>query len=233
MAEIEGRSADYGGGRPPLPELRLQSYNWTAGHYLQRSDDPDSHIFDLDAPYQRGAVWTVEQKRALIKSLTMGVPVGAIIYANIGVRTPKPYRVIDGQQRIRTVLAWVNGEFVCPGWWFRDEHLRRPSDRGAWVFYGQMSDYYHRHFEMSTPLPALEFDSQREFLGWEQHPHPSKPTESINVAKWRDRTPEEMLRAEAEVYLLINMAGTDQTADDILRAQRVAGGHKAVSKEAK
>ena len=34
---------------------------------------------DLNAPYQRGSVWTLDMRRNLIKSLLMGLPVGSII----------------------------------------------------------------------------------------------------------------------------------------------------------
>src|SRR3982750_3802352 len=72
----------------------------------------------VDTPYQRGDVWTEEQRRNLIKSLIMGIPTPAVILnarhlvrewratdpnADIG------WSCIDGKQRLTTFVQWYSG----------------------------------------------------------------------------------------------------------------------------
>lgn len=178
-----------------LPNLSLSSMAYTVGHWLPRTyirgDGQDP--FDLDAPYQRGSVWTIEQRRALIKSLYMGLPVG--------------------KQRVETVRMFANGEFAIPYEWLRDEHRNAGAD---WVrlevSFSQCSESFRRWFDMSAQLPSLEFKAEREWLG----------RSADGKGTWRNRTDDEILRVEAELYGLVNGGGTPQTADDMARAAEVA-----------
>ena len=197
--------------RAPLPEIHLSSLAYTVGHWLVHEDRPDH--FDLDAPYQRGSVWTLDQRRALIQSLYMGLPVGAVIVAKLPFRDGSPiaYRVVDGKQRIEAVRAFAAGGFDVPGWWFRDGDVDRVSPDGT-VGWDDLSRPCRLNFDMRMQLPALEFDSEHEYLG----------RDDAGRARWRKRTDEEMLRAEAALYLLVNGGGAAQTAEDLARAAEVA-----------
>src|SRR5690606_33557862 len=55
--------------------------------------------YDLDPPYQRGAVWNVEMQRALWKTLLQKLPIGSIFVNRRGY-TDHVMRVIDGKQRL-------------------------------------------------------------------------------------------------------------------------------------
>lgn len=74
---------------------------------------------NLDAPYQRGEVWGEERKIALIKSLTMGLPIGSIYISDRPF--PEHYTVIDGKQRILALVDWIDGALRVPREWFPDD----------------------------------------------------------------------------------------------------------------
>lgn len=195
----------------PLPEVHLSALARPFLHWLALDDAPDH--FDLDAPYQRGSVWTVEQRRALIKSLYMGVPVGAVIVSKLPFRrgTQYAYRIVDGKQRIEAIRSWVNDEFDVPGWWFAPEYIERPGDEVKW---SDLTSRGHRRFEIGTQLAGLEFDAENEFLGFGPN----------GKRLWRQRSDDEILRVEAELYLLVNGGGTAQTDTNMARAAEVARG---------
>jgi hypothetical protein len=194
-----------------LPELRLQVHSYTMAYWVSRDDGQE--LFDLDAPYQRGAVWTQEQQRNLIKSLYMGLPVGSIVVSYLGDRLDRPFRVVDGKQRVLAVRAWHTNQLAVPAEWFRPGDLADDNnyDRAdVMVKWNDLSQACHRRFIMATQLPSLEFHGQTEL------------TRRDKGYDRRDRTPQEVVQAEAELYLLINFAGVTQTDTDRSRAETVA-----------
>jgi len=70
----------------------------------------DGEDLVLNPIYQRNAVWTTSQKQFLIDSLFIGIDIPKI-YLNL--KNDK-YEVVDGQQRIRSVLEFLNDEFELP-----------------------------------------------------------------------------------------------------------------------
>ena len=72
---------------------------------------------DLQPPYQRGFIWSVEFKDKLLLSITKGYPIGNI---SLRVRTDKNAKgamqeVVDGQQRLTTIYRFINGEHEAQG----------------------------------------------------------------------------------------------------------------------
>jgi len=69
--------------------------------------------FDFEPPYQReGDVWSEEQKSLFIDSLMRNYPI-PMIYLNKKNRGSKyVYEVIDGKQRLSTIISFYNGEFA-------------------------------------------------------------------------------------------------------------------------
>lgn len=75
----------------------------------------------LDPPYQRGDVWGPTRRRNLIRSIMLGIPIPSIIINDRFRADWSPdaqIAVIDGKQRITTLLKFFNGELTVPGEWF-------------------------------------------------------------------------------------------------------------------
>lgn len=144
---------------------------------------------DLNPPYQRGAVWSLEQKQNLWKSMLMGLPVGSI-FLNLR-SNHSQYFVVDGQQRIRAILDFFKDELSIPSAWLDAEHLGEGV--GEMVTWSELSDV------------------GRRILGNGLSP--------VSCYESKLKTVEE----EAELYLLINFGGVEQTAEDKARATKVAG----------
>lgn len=199
----------------PLPELQLQNHTWTVDYWTIEAMRGE---FDLTAPYQRDDVWTIEKRQSLIRSLLMGLPIGSITYADLGRDHAPGYRIVDGKQRITTLRMFIDDEFSVPGHWFRAEHLLDgEAGRNISATFSDLSRHGQRHLK-GRQVPGIEFWSHTETslkpdgfgTGSDRYSH-------------RRRSEDEMLQAEAELYLLVNFGGVAQTDTDRARAQEVAG----------
>lgn len=65
---------------------------------------------DTNPDYQRPAVWSTAQKRLLVDTILRGYDVPKIYLRKTG-NSPEMYEVVDGQQRIRAIWEFMNGEF--------------------------------------------------------------------------------------------------------------------------
>lgn len=162
------------------------------------------HIDDggliLDPPYQRGDVWTTEQRVNLVRSLLLGVPVAAIVLNRRGSNTAWQrnegdpgdvwYACIDGKQRLTTMWMWWNGHLAVPAEWLEDRMVDE-DHRGLLVQVHDLTDVGRRFMDNRFIIPTAEAQLSS-------------------------------LAEEAEVYTLINSAGTAQTAADIARAVEVS-----------
>jgi hypothetical protein len=163
----------------------------------------------LDTPYQRGDVWTEDQRVALIRSWLEGIPVPAVIinerttpewYANNPTDRDCQthfYAVIDGKQRILTAIAWLAGELAVPASWFPADFVEttEPGADGPYVRFTGLTRVGQRFAERQADLPYAEG----------------------RLAS---------VQEEADVYLLVNGGGTPQTSTDMANAQRVAFGYE-------
>lgn len=71
-------------------------------------------------PFQRPAVWTRAQQIRFIESCWMGLPIGVFIYNRTVNDGPFDAWLLDGQQRVTAVLAYVADEFPVFGHMFSD-----------------------------------------------------------------------------------------------------------------
>lgn len=99
---------------------------------------------DIQPWYQRRAVWTNPHKSYLINSIFSGMPVPTVyIRHTIDLEREKTIKeVVDGQQRIRSILGFRNGEFAA----------RHPSHPKR-VSYSDLTPRERQHFLM-TKLPV-------------------------------------------------------------------------------
>lgn len=81
----------------------------------------DRYDLDLDVSFQRDHVWTIDQKRALIRSLFLDMPIGNFYINRVPIFDRDVYRennlseidnvVFDGKQRLSAILEYLNGDF--------------------------------------------------------------------------------------------------------------------------
>lgn len=162
---------------------------------------------DLEPPYQRGDVWTDDQRIALIRSWLTGVPTGVVILSDRSTYAWKQahggvspldsgepmYAVIDGKQRITTAIKWYSGELAVPASWLAPEWVETTEDTedGPYVRYTGLTVIGQRKVARIADLQVAE----------------AQPT---------------TLEEEAAIYLLVNGGGTPQTADDMANAAGMA-----------
>jgi hypothetical protein len=83
-------------------------------HYSQRSLDGLVHMFysfgiNMDPDYQRGLVWTLEDKQALIESIFDDVDIGKFVFAQRPFEANAPgYEIIDGKQRLSALIDFTS-----------------------------------------------------------------------------------------------------------------------------
>lgn len=163
----------------------------------------------LDPPYQRGSVWKLDQRTALVESWLRGLPAGVVILADRGTelwrrahRGEDPYEtgkgiwaVIDGKQRLTTACMWFADQFAVPASWVPADFVETTEDTedGPYFRYTDMTRKGQRFMENYC---------------------------SFMVAETKDCATE---ADEARFYLLVNGGGTPQTDADMANAARVAG----------
>lgn len=174
----------------PLARLELAATNRPVEFWLH---PVLNGLVTLDAPYQRGAVWTIDQARALIRSLLQGVPIPAIITNNRGVRRTPMIAVVDGKQRVLTIMTWFNDQFAVPASWFEPDWIVRTevTDDGLYVRFSGLAEDAGRHCRYSWTIPVYE----GKF-----------PT----------------IADEAYIFTLVNGGGTPQTDENMTRAAAIA-----------
>jgi hypothetical protein len=83
---------------------RHQSIAWFQEHYK-------SGRLELRPPFQRKPVWTDKQRSSLIESILLDIPIPEI-YVQVSQADDgtEEYGVVDGQQRLRTILQFIGIE---------------------------------------------------------------------------------------------------------------------------
>ncbi len=71
-------------------------------------------------PFQRPPVWTVEQNIRFIESMWLGYDIGRYCVVSWEPSTIWGDCLIDGQQRIRAILDYVNSRFPVMGHYYKD-----------------------------------------------------------------------------------------------------------------
>jgi Protein of unknown function DUF262 len=181
----------------PVHDLRMEISGRSIGEMVRWLQEGDA---TYDLPYQRGAVWTDEQRIMLILSVLSGTPIPALIINNRpqrmwfdarGGRLPI-YAVIDGKQRLTTFRMFMENDLLVPASWFPAEAVEatEATADGPYVRYTGLARRQQLSFERTAvPVAVGKLGSVQE---------------------------------EAAVYLRVNGSGTPQSDEDMARAARVA-----------
>jgi hypothetical protein len=205
---------------PALPNIAFQTLAMPVMSFIDR--DTRALNFDVSAPYQRGSIWSDEQRRDLIKSLIMNIPIGAIYRARLrDKRIGDVYRIVDGKQRVETIWAFFDGDLKVPADWFDDNRVQPDQvDAQAMIGYHGMSQVGRRVFNMRT-VAVLDFVSDYETREVASGTGTNGEDRQFIYV---DRTPAQAIAYEAMVYRLINATGSAQTEDTLANAARVERG---------
>jgi hypothetical protein len=81
-----------------------QTVGWIKDRYLEGT-------LEIKPPYQRRPVWAPRQKSNLVESILLGLPVPEIyIHTTTTEEGASNYAVVDGQQRVRSLLQFIGVE---------------------------------------------------------------------------------------------------------------------------
>ena len=130
-----------------------------------------------DQEYQRGLVWGQDRKKNLIFSILSGVPIGAIIvndrFANADAfraagYDSEVYAIIDGKQRVSTIIEFYENGFSVPAEWFDDDDIEAHARGNAEVYYrdltkGAQSDFRTTGVPVSFATVASVKEEQELF----------------------------------------------------------------------
>lgn len=109
-------------------------------HWFKNND------LDLNPSYQRPYVWKQKEQDAFMKTLITGFPCGIIAIAvDSEFNESRWVEVIDGKQRLTTIMKFWNNEIGIP------------MPNGSRLFWGEMERHEQRAFE-NISLPALGLD---------------------------------------------------------------------------
>ncbi len=90
--------------------------NTTMKNVLWFKQAHDRHELDMKPPYQRNPVWVTRQKSFLIDSILNGYPIPEIyMQETVTAGGKSKHIVVDGQQRIRAVLEFMENKFLIDG----------------------------------------------------------------------------------------------------------------------
>ena len=68
---------------------------------------------DTNPDFQRPSVWSVSQKQLLMDTILRGYDIPKMYWRKIKVN-PDAYEVVDGQQRLRAIWSFFDGEYALP-----------------------------------------------------------------------------------------------------------------------
>lgn len=84
-------------------EYRIES--WTIKQLLDKYNEKN---LDLNPSYQRKFIWSLKDQQSLISSIIKGFAIPNIFLFE---KKHKEYEMVDGQQRTRTILGFINKQF--------------------------------------------------------------------------------------------------------------------------
>lgn len=88
------------------------------------------HGVEMNPPYQRGYVWDDSDKESLIDSIFTGIEIGKFAFITKDYTHEKPFEILDGKQRLSTLLDFYENRLAYKGKYFND---LSPKDRRTFL----------------------------------------------------------------------------------------------------
>lgn len=112
--------------------------------------------------YQRPAVWSTSQKQLLIDTILRDYDIPKVYWRKVGSK-PDKYDVVDGQQRLRAIWAFFEGEFGLP-----EDADPIDGEKIAGLTYAELPDELRMKFDIYAldviVLDDIEEDEVREMF---------------------------------------------------------------------
>ena len=90
--------------------------NTTLKNVLWFKQAHDRRELDMKPPFQRNPVWVTRQKSFLVDSILNGYPIPEIyMQETVTAEGKSKHIVVDGQQRLRAVLEFIENKFSIDG----------------------------------------------------------------------------------------------------------------------
>lgn len=154
---------------------------------------------NLSPVFQRGHVWKVAQRRGLIKNIILGRPIPAIFLFKKSDGSKYLYNILDGKQRIESILLFINSkraDLAINNW--------------DWFLYGadirKEANFYVEIDEKKITFDSLSDDIVRDFREY------TIPTVEITLDD--ETTIDEII----SLFVDINQQGVPVTRFDIVKA---------------
>lgn len=122
----------------------------TVAHWLEANE------LVLDQPYQRGHVWTEEQRVALVKSILQGIPIGSVYLNQRSSSDPNGYHVVDGKQRLSAIGDFLAGKVRFPASWIDPADLSGVPDADGMVTHSDLTPAFRRNLGMNITFGVHE-----------------------------------------------------------------------------
>lgn len=107
---------------------------------------------DMNPRYQRDIVWTHEQKTELLDSIFNGLDIGKFVFIRLPYGKEYGYEILDGKQRLTTILEFYNDEWTYKGYYFSElSPMLRYKFEGLSISVAEMGD------DIATEKNVLEY----------------------------------------------------------------------------
>ena len=121
----------------PVKSIKVERGFYTTFE-LKRKYDKQPSLVILDSDFQRENVWKLQQKRELIESILMGLPL-PIFYFNED--KMGKLIVIDGRQRLDAIFSYMNGDFALDKLKILDEFNKKKFKDLDPIYQSKIEDY--------------------------------------------------------------------------------------------
>ncbi|MBO6790599.1 MAG: DUF262 domain-containing protein [Dinoroseobacter sp.] len=150
---------------------------------------------DIFVPgFQRGLVWSGPEKSRFIESLVLGLPVPTLFLARDA--ESSKLNIVDGQQRLKTLQSYLNGEFSLSGKEIADDLKGR---------------YFSSRLEKSKRAKVLEPSDERTLTDAVIHSiviRPNPKDDDVDLGR-------EYNKAIIQIFKRLNTSGKALTAQEV------------------